>query len=86
MTILAIDDIARKETFIYYRREFTGKALYDLPGRRHSGSIEFSIETEPTGKKDIRVRLLDSIDYPLLPIVSNLKRYILDLDREGKLP
>ncbi len=86
MTILAIDNITRKETFIYYRREFTGKAHYDLPGKTHAGSIEFSIETEPTGKKDIHVRLLDSVDYPLLPIVSNLKSYILDLDKNGKLP
>ncbi len=86
MTILAINGIVRKENFIYYRREFTGEALYDLPGSQHLGKIEFTIETEPTGKKDIRIKLIDSIDYPLLSVVSSLKKYILDLDRDGRLP
>lgn len=86
MTILAINDIVRKENFIYYRREFTGNALYDLPGRQHLGKIEFTIETEPTGKKDIRIKLIDSVDYPLLSAVSSLKQYILELDKDGRLP
>jgi hypothetical protein len=86
LTILALDDIVRKETFIYYRREFTARAKLDLPGKPHSGSIEFSIETEPTGKKDIIVKFVDSVDYPLLPVVTRLKQYILDLDKEGRLP
>ncbi len=86
MTILALNDIIRKENFIYYRREFTANALIDLPGRQHTSQIEFTIETEPTGKKDIHVHLLDSVDYPLLPIMGKLKECILNLDREGRLP
>jgi hypothetical protein len=86
VTILALNDIIRKENFIYYRREFTASALLELPGRQSSSPIEFTIETEPTGKKDIHVRLVDSIDYPLLPIVKQLKDYILALDHEGRLP
>jgi len=86
VTILDLNDIIRKENFIYYRREFTAKALYDLPDRQHSGKIEFTIETEPTGKKDIHVTLVDTIDYPLLPVIKMLKDFILGMDREGKLP
>jgi hypothetical protein len=86
VTVLAIDDIVRKENFIYYRREFSGKALYDLPGRKHTGQIEFVIETAPTGKKEIQIKLVDSVDYPLLPVMSTLKQYIMELDRDGRLP
>ncbi len=86
MTILAITDIIRKENFIYYRREFTGNALYNLPGKQHSGQIEFTIETEPTGKKDIRIKLVESVDYPALAVIQNLKQFILEMDYEGKLP
>ncbi|HNY17165.1 MAG TPA: hypothetical protein PK542_10790 [Treponemataceae bacterium] len=86
MTILALNDIIRKENFIYYRREFTANALIELPGHQGVSQIEFTIETEPTGRKDIRVHLIDSIDYPLLPIVKQLKEYILGLDHEGRLP
>lgn len=86
MTILALNDIIRKENFIYYRRGFTANALIELPGHQGVSQIEFTIETEPTGRKDIRVHLIDSIDYPLLPIVKQLKEYILGLDHEGRLP
>lgn len=86
MTILTIDDITRKENFIYYRREFHGNAQLELLGKKHISRIEFTIETAPTGKKDIRITLVDSIDYPLVPIIQNLKQFILDLDNEDKLP
>jgi len=86
VTILAITEILRKENFIYYRREFTGNVLYDLPGRKHSGHIEFTIETTPMGKKDIRIQLIDSVDYPVMPVIKTLKDYILEMDNENKLP
>lgn len=86
MKILEITDITRKENFIYYRREFFGQASYDLPGKKTLGRIEFTIETAPTGKKDIHIKLLDPIDYPTLPIMKDLKEIILAMDNDGKLP
>jgi hypothetical protein len=86
VTIRELTGITRKENFIYYRREFTATAHFDLPGRNCSGLVEFTIETEPTGKKDISVKLLDQIDYPLLPVVQKLKETIISMDREGQLP
>lgn len=86
MTVLGISDITRKENFIYYRREFKAQALIDLPGKKHSGEIEFTIETAPTGKKEISVTILDSVDYPLIPIMRNLKEFIKNLDSSGALP
>lgn len=86
MTILEITDIVRKENFIYYRREFTAKAVYDLPGKQARGKIEFTIETEPTGKKDIRVMLLDPVDYPVLSVIQHLKSFIASLENDDKLP
>ena len=86
MTILALTDIIRKETFIYYRREFTARAHIDLPGKEHAGKIEFTIETAPTGKKDVHIKLLDAFDYPVIPVMKGLRDYIQSLDSEGKLP
>lgn len=86
MTVLTISDITRKENFIYYRREFTAKAHIDLPGKKHFGGIEFIIETAPTGKKDISITFVDSVDYPLVPLMLTLKEYILNMDRTGSLP
>jgi hypothetical protein len=84
--ILDITDITRKENFIYYRREFLAKASYELPGRNTDGHIEFTIETTPLGKKEIHIKLVDPVDYPVLAVMQNLKAHILSLDTEGKLP
>jgi len=84
--VLSITDIIRKENFIYYRRELKGKALYNFPDRKHTGQIEFTIETAPTGKKDIRIKIVDTVDYPILAVIQNLKQFILTLDDEGGLP
>jgi len=86
VTILDISDIKRKENFIYYRREFRAHAHIDLPGKKHTGVIEFTIETAPTGKKEISVTILDTVDYPLVPVMRNLKEFILNLENEGSLP
>ncbi len=86
MTIRDLIDITRKENFIYYRREFRAKAIYELPEGERTGLIEFTIETAPTGKKEISVRLVDQVDYPLLPVLSALKETIRAIDGEGALP
>jgi len=86
VTIREIKDISRKENFIYYRREFTGEALYGFPDRNHTGKIEFTIETAATGKKDIRINLVDPVDYPVLPVMQGLKEFIKELDDNDKLP
>lgn len=86
MKILDISEINRKENFIYYRREFTAKVVFALPGRNTNANIEFIIETAPTGKKNIQIKFIDSIDYPLLPLVQILKIQLLGLDNDQKLP
>jgi len=86
VTIREISDIHRKENFIYYRREFTGQVLYGFPDRNHAGKIEFTIETAATGKKEIRISLVDPVDYPVIPVMQGLKEFIRALDEDGKLP
>ena len=87
MTVLGLKDIRRKEDGLYYRRKFSASAAYQLPGgHNEDGKIEFIIETSPLGKSDISVKLIDPINYPVLPIKRALKDYIGALDIEGKLP
>jgi hypothetical protein len=86
LLILGITDITRKENFLYYRREFVGNAHYGMPDKERFGKIEFTIETTPLGTKNVQVSLVDSVDYPVLPVVQGLKKFILGLDSEGLLP
>ena len=39
----------------------------------------------PLGEKDIKINFLESVDYPLLPIIKSLKEIIKQQDYEGKL-
>jgi hypothetical protein len=86
MKIVCIKDIIRKDVPIYYIRLYTGVAVLDLNSNNHDIPIEFSIETKPTGHKEISVNFIESLDYPLVPIIKELKQNILDLDGSGGLP
>ncbi|GAB1481611.1 hypothetical protein MASR2M78_04260 [Treponema sp.] len=81
-----IIDIVRKDVPIYYRRIFTATAILSLMGQRLQRRIEFTIETKPTGAKDVAVNLIETLDYPLIPILRELKEIINELDKTGALP
>ncbi|MDR2516783.1 MAG: hypothetical protein LBC88_05310 [Spirochaetaceae bacterium] len=86
MKIVQIKNIERKEVPIYYRRLFTGVAEFELLGKSEERPVDFTIETKPTGAKDIFVTMPDPIDYPLVPLMKELKKFINDLDDAGGLP
>jgi hypothetical protein len=86
MKILQIKNIERKDVPIYYRRLFTGIVVLELMNKEVEGSIDFSIETKPTGHKDISVTFANAFDYPLVPLVKEIKKYVSDLDSGGALP
>jgi hypothetical protein len=86
MKILAIKDIERKDVPIYYRRLFTGVAVLDLLNKNVERRIDFLIETKPTGHKEISITLIEPVDYPLVPLMKELKNYVFSLDDSGDLP
>ena len=86
MKIISIKDTIRKDVPIYYRRLYTGVAVIELHETPSDFRIDFSIETKPTGHKEITVNFLDTIDYPLIPVSRELKNFISELDFNGGLP
>lgn len=86
MEILEIKEIMRKDVPIYYRRLYSGIAALQLVGKSIERKIDFSIETKPTGQKEILVTLGEPIDYPLVPIIKELRKFIDALDTDGNLP
>ena len=86
MEVLEIKNLYREETGLYYRRNFTGLAVIELPIKTIEVPLDFIIEMGPMGNKDFDIELKDKIDYPLLPVIKKLKEYIEKLEVEGKLP
>jgi len=86
MRITSIKSLIRKDVPIYYRRIFTGILEIELINETVERNIQFTIETKPTGLNEVIINNMDPVDYPLLPLVKAVKRYILLLDENDSLP
>lgn len=86
MKIIDLTDIVRKDVPIYYRRIYTGTAIMEIFNERLQRSVEFAIETKPTGAKEISVVLMEEVEYPLVPLIKELKEVVSALDKSGVLP
>lgn len=86
MKVLGLKNVMRDETFIYYRKTFLGYCVIELPLTTVDVPIEFVIEMSPLGSKTIDIEFKDTFDYPLLPVLKQLKELILNEDYEGRLP
>jgi len=86
MKVIKIKDMIRKDVPIYYRKLFTGVAVIELNKGPEDYRIDFSVEYKPTGNKDISINFIDKVDYPLVPVNKELKKYIDELESAGGLP
>jgi hypothetical protein len=86
MRIIEIKNMTRKDMPIYYRRFYSGVAVLELVNKPVEFPLEWQIEHKPTGQTVIALSLTQSVDYPLVPLQKELKKYIGSLDSDGKLP
>jgi hypothetical protein len=86
MKVITIKDMVRKDVPIYYRKLYTGVAVLELTKDPADYRIDFAIEYKPTGQKEIVVSFVDTVDYPLVPVIKELKTFIDNLEAAGGLP
>lgn len=88
MQVLELNQIVPDPSYIYYRRNYAAVAKLQMLSKTIDIKISFTIETGPLGDKMLYVDIdpSEDIDYPLIPVKSALKTYILSIDNEGKLP
>ncbi|MDR3341841.1 MAG: hypothetical protein LBT14_03465 [Treponema sp.] len=86
MKILEIKELVRKDVPIYYRRLFSGIVIMELLNKSVERHIDFSIETKPTGHKEIVITIAEPVDYPMVPLLRALKTFIDTIDKKGELP
>lgn len=87
MLVQDIHNIRKKHMLISYRREYQADAMISLNGDlARDFRIEFSLEMTPLGSSIVRVRFLDDIEYPLVPIMQELKETVTRMETAGTLP
>ena len=86
MKIHTIKNLIRKDVPIYYRRVFSGTLIIELMTDTVECNIDFTVETKPTGSKEVIIDQMDKVDYPLLPLKKEIKKFIISLDKTGGLP
>ena len=86
MKVLEIRSLARKETGLFYRREFSGTAVLETRGVANEFPLSFVIETKPIGAPEISVSFEADPAWPLVPVVTSIKHLVREMDRDGKLP
>jgi len=86
MEVIELKNVQLKEGHIFYFRKYTAIAILKIPTTTTEEQIEFSIETGPLGNKNIEVVLKSTPNYPIIPIVQGLKKFIIKNDTEGLLP
>ena len=86
MQVLELKNLTREDGYIYYRRNFNGIVVLELPSKTVDVEINFIIEMLPTGRKDLELEFVDNFEYPLLPVKNAVTQYIMKLEDEGLLP
>ncbi|MDA3851273.1 MAG: hypothetical protein PF447_08350 [Spirochaetaceae bacterium] len=90
MKLLSIEQIIQKhqDVPIYYRKEYSAHALFERMVHHHEQvelNFEFGIEMEPSGQKKIDIKILDEVDYPIMPLIHSLKKEVKQQYEEGKI-
>lgn len=86
MRVIELQNLVREDVQIFYIRKYAATAVLDLTARTANVEIEFSIEMNSFGNKEISLSIKTQIDYPLIPIRKSIIEYLTNLEQEGKLP
>jgi hypothetical protein len=86
MKILGLKNIKRSDSPIYYRRFYSGTISMEILAKTVDRKIDFRIEIMPMGNKEIAVTFDQPVDYPMVPLMKELKLYLEELDKSGQLP
>jgi len=86
MQIIEIKNLVKKDVPLHYRNEFSGSVVYNTVQKKNlEKRIEFTLEKNALGSIDIDIKILDDLDYPLIPALKTIKTYLFDLNDKGKL-
>jgi hypothetical protein len=86
MKVVELRELCRRESPVHYIKELTAVAVLEWNGRQTESEVSITLEHKPIGSPDVHVHLLDSIDWPALPVIHAIKDHVIQLERDGRLP
>ena len=88
MKIKSLDNITKKDSFLFYRNEYNADAvfIYGTDSKEEKVPVYFTVERTAAGIPVITAKILKHINYPMLGASSELKKIISDLEHNGGLP
>ena len=88
MKVLELQSVRREDFGLYYRKNYTAIAVMEIVSKIVRAPVSFVIETSPLGTKqlDVEVSKEANINYPMLPILTGLKSFIMAMEKQGALP
>jgi hypothetical protein len=86
MKVVELRELSRRDSPVFYIKELTAVAVVEWGTRLSESDIAITLEHKPLGPPDVRVHLLDAVEWPTLPVIHAIKDYVTDLERSGRLP
>jgi hypothetical protein len=86
MRVVELRELSRRESPVHYIKELTAVAVIEWGLERNESDVSITLEHRPLGPPDVRVHLLDVVDWPTLPVIHAIRDYVVDLERSGRLP
>jgi hypothetical protein len=86
MKVVELRELCRRESPVHYIKELTAVAVIEWNERVSESDISITLEHKPLGPPDVHVHLLESVEWPALPVIHAIRDYVVDLERTGRLP
>jgi hypothetical protein len=86
MRVVEMRDLCRRDSPVFYIKELTAVAVIEWGQRQSESDVAITLEHRPLGPPEVRIHLLDAVEWPTLPVIHAIKEYIVDLERTGRLP
>ncbi len=88
MEIISLQNIVKKESFLFYRNEYNADAVfvYGSSKTEETVPVYFSVERTAAGIPVITSKFIRHLNYPMLGASAQLKKLITELEKKGELP
>ncbi len=86
MKVVELRELYRRESPVHYIKELTAVAVLEWNERQSESDVAITLEHRPMGPPEVRVHLLDPVEWPTLPVIHAIRDYVTEMEKTGRLP